>query len=162
MPGERFIDALLADTLSERYRPSEVDEDHQRLMDAGVRIAHTYAEQRGRIAVLDTCEAVEDAMRAWQKVLKKSECEHNYGKYLIDDRLICAECDGTLGIKNGAKYIPHDEISFVRAPLQECEETLKLTSGGLDDHDCLRPPLDRLCDWFAGLFSVDAVAMPID
>lgn len=111
--GERFIDALLADTLSERYRPSEVDDSHQRLMDVGVRIAHTYAKQRERIAMLDTCEAVEDAMRAWRKVLKTD---------------------------SGA------------IETESCE----------DDSDCLRSPLDRLCDWFAGLFSVDSVAMPID
>lgn len=111
--GERFIDALIADTLSERYRPSEVDEDHQLLMDAGVRIAHTYAKQRERIAMLDTCEAVEDAMRAWQKVLKTSN------------------------------------------------ETIEVESCEADS-DCLRSPLDRLCDWFAGLFAVDVVAMPID
>jgi hypothetical protein len=110
--GERFIDALLADTLSERYRPSEVDDDHQRLMDAGVRIAHTYAKQRERIAMLDVCEAAEDAMRAWQKVLKTGD------------------------------------------------ETIEVET--CDDHDCLRSPLGRLCDWFAGLFSVDSVAMPID
>jgi hypothetical protein len=82
MLGERFIDALLADTLSERYRPCKESGD-----------------------MLDTCEAVEDAMRAWQKVLK---------------------------------------------------------TGDEADSDCLRSPLDRLCDWFAGLFSVDVVAMPID
>ncbi len=89
--GERFIDRLLADTLSERYRP---------------------CKESGNM--LDTCEAVEEAMRAWEK--------------------------------------PGGEA---RTPLQEYEETLKLTSGGLDDRDCLRSPLSRLGDWFAGLFAID-------
>jgi hypothetical protein len=90
MPGQRFIDRLIADTLSERYRPCKESGD-----------------------MLDTCEAVEDAMRAWQKVLKTG--------------------DETVEVES-------------------CES----------DSACLRSPLGRLCDWFAGLFSVDAVAMPID
>jgi hypothetical protein len=81
---------MIADTLSERYRP---------------------CNERGDM--LDTCEAVEDAMRAWQRVLKAG--------------------DETIEVES-------------------CEA----------DSDCLRSPLDRLCDWFAGLFSVDSVAMPID
>lgn len=90
MPGERFIDRLIADTLSERYRPCKESGD-----------------------MLDACEAVEGAMRAWQKVLKT---------------------DGTA------------------TEVESCEA----------DSDCLRSPLDGLCDWFAGLFSVDSVTMPID
>jgi hypothetical protein len=81
--GERFIDALLADTLSERYRPSE-----------------------------------------WS--------EHMPGQGAVD---MIMEC-------------------FPLEPEQA--ETCDA------DSDCLRSPLDRLCDWFAGLFSVDSVAMPID
>jgi hypothetical protein len=50
MPGQRFIDRLIADTLSERYQPCKESGD-----------------------MLDTCEAVEDAMRAWQKVLKTGD-----------------------------------------------------------------------------------------
>jgi hypothetical protein len=62
--SESFIDALLADTLSERYRPCKESGD-----------------------MLDTCEAVEDAMRAWQKVFKKTESkevEHMPGQGAVD------------------------------------------------------------------------------
>ena len=94
--GERFFDALLADTLSERYRP---------------------CKESGNM--LDTCEAVEEAMAAWQKIFKE-----------IDN-------------------------STLHTTPEEYGETLRVMSGCLDDHDCLRSPLSRLGDWFAGLFAID-------
>ena len=97
--------------------------------------------------MLDTCEAVEDAMRAWQKVFKKPECEENehmpgqgavdmiMEAYPIELKLKETRTDG-----NATLYIYEDINEFMR-------------SNSL---------LGRLGDWFAGLFSVDAVAMPID
>ena len=118
--GERFFDALIADTLSERYRPSEVDADHRLLMDAGVRIAHTYAKQRERIAMLDVRKEMADWKKDFDERRQLPPCNHNHGKYTVKNQWICAECDGAL-----------------------------------DDHDCLRSPLSRLGDWFAGLFAID-------
>jgi hypothetical protein len=79
--GERFFDALLADTLSERYRPCKESGD-----------------------MLDTAESDERALEACKRLIAKVECQ-------IED--------------------------------------------GAEDHECLRSPLSRLGDWFAGLFAID-------
>jgi len=103
MLGERFIDALLADTLSERYRPCKEVE---------------HMPGQGAIDMLMEAYPLEINSCSW-----------------------CAD--------GGCSCL------HVRTPLEDHLATLALTSDGLDGHDCLRSPLNRLCDWFAGLFAID-------